>query len=219
MHRRERKMAAASADNGGYHINDSKTQLPFSVRLFYKMFRNRSLQQQTVRSHDRITEEFCQGHEIVNINLRSKPDWFFEKNPKGLVPTIETSDGKIIYESSIVCDYLDDAFPGKKLTPADPYEKAQQKILLEHFSETLVKRNSPYIGGESLTMIDYMIWPWFEQFQMDVREVLEKMPHINAWYKRMLKDPAVKKTFTEPEVFNGFFQIYESLDAADYGLD
>ncbi|XP_077114643.1 glutathione S-transferase omega-1-like [Ranitomeya variabilis] len=192
-------------------------------------------------------------HEIVNINLRSKPDWFFEKNPKGLVPTIETSDGKIIYESLIVCDYLDDAFPGKKLTPADPYEKAQQKILLEHFSEvpsilfnvimtkkknedttelkakfleklkifeeTLVKRNSPYIGGGSLTMIDYMIWPWFERFQMDVTEVLEKMPHINAWYKRMLKDPAVKKTFTEPEVFNGFLQIYDSLDAADYGLD
>ncbi|XP_073402607.1 glutathione S-transferase omega-1-like isoform X1 [Dendrobates tinctorius] len=145
-------------------------------------------------------------HEVVNINLKDKPDWFFEKSPLGLVPSIETSDGKIIYESPIVCDYLDETFPENKLTPADPYEKAQQKILLEHFSavtaalykimfakkdnqdatelknqffeklkkfeEVLTKRNSHYFGGESVSMIDYMIWPWFERFIIfDVLEV------------------------------------------------
>ncbi|XP_040290698.1 glutathione S-transferase omega-1-like isoform X3 [Bufo bufo] len=196
------------------------------------------------------------NHEVVNINLKNKPDWFFEKSPSGMVPSIETSDGKIIYESPIVCDYLDEAFPGVKLTPADPYEKAQQKILLEKFSavtsalykiffakkdnqdttelkaqffekfekleEILAKKNSPYFGGESVSMIDYMIWPWFERFGIfDVQEVLEKTPHINTWYKLMLQDPAVKKTFTEPDVLLNFFKLYskDSLDAVDYGLD
>ncbi|XP_075698504.1 glutathione S-transferase omega-1-like [Rhinoderma darwinii] len=195
-------------------------------------------------------------HEVININLRSKPDWFFEKSPLGLVPSIETTDGKIIYESPIVCDYLNEAFPGTKLTPADPYAKAQQKILLEQFSmvtpilynilmarkknedftelktkffekfkkfeEILTKRNTPYFGGESVSMIDYMIWPWFERFHIsDVTEVLEKTPQIKTWCKLMMQNPAVKETFTEPDVITGFFKLFceESLDAADYGLD
>ncbi|XP_075204652.1 glutathione S-transferase omega-1-like isoform X1 [Anomaloglossus baeobatrachus] len=195
-------------------------------------------------------------HEIININLKNKPDWFFEKSPLGLVPVIETSDGKIVYESPIVCDYLDDVFPENKLTPADPYEKAQQKMLLEQFSvvsnalykvmfakkekqdatelktkffekyqkleEVLAKRNSPYFGGESVSMIDYMIWPWFERFIIfDVLEFLEKTPLINAWFELMLQDPAVKETFTEPDVHVTIVKLYgqDVSDACDYGLD
>ncbi|XP_075114596.1 glutathione S-transferase omega-1-like [Leptodactylus fuscus] len=193
-------------------------------------------------------------HEIVNINLKSKPDWFFEKNPFGLVPSLETSDGKIIFESPIVCDYLDEAFPGKKLTPSDPYEKAQQKMLLEHFSKYTSKAlsiivaihkkedytqlkaesfktfqileealtNSPYFGGESVSMIDYMIWPWFERLHIsDVTDFLEKLPRVNAWSKLMLQDPAVKGTFTKPDVITGFLHLFlqGSLEAADYGLN
>ncbi|XP_075698505.1 glutathione S-transferase omega-1-like [Rhinoderma darwinii] len=195
-------------------------------------------------------------HEVVNINLKSKPDWFLEKSPLGLVPSLETADGKIIYESPIICDYLDEAFPGTKLTPADPYQKAQQKILLEQFSgvtsalykimfakkdnqdttelkaqffekfqkfeEALSKRNTPYFGGESVSMIDYMIWPWFERFTIiGVFEFLQKTPLIKAWYELMLQDPAVKETFTEPDVLLSFFKLYsqDNLDAVDLGLD
>lgn len=77
------------------------------------------------------------SHEVININLKNKPDWFFEKNPFGLVPVLETSKGQLIYESPITCEYLDEAFPGKKLMPLDPYERAFQKMLLEHFSKVL----------------------------------------------------------------------------------
>lgn len=78
------------------------------------------------------------SHEVININLKNKPDWFFEKNPFGLVPVLETSKGQLIYESPVTCEYLDEAFPGKKLMPSDPYERALQKMLLEHFSKVLV---------------------------------------------------------------------------------
>ncbi len=78
---------------------------------------------------------FCPRHDIVNINLKNKPDWFLEKNPLGLVPTLETPSGQVIYESPITCDYLDEVYPEKKLLPSDPFEKAQQKMLLEHFSK------------------------------------------------------------------------------------
>ena len=77
------------------------------------------------------------SHEVININLKNKPDWFFEKNPFGLVPVLETSKGQLICESPITCEYLDEAFPGKKLMPSDPYERAVQKMLLEQFSKVL----------------------------------------------------------------------------------
>lgn len=80
---------------------------------------------------------YSSSYEVININLKNKPDWLFEKNPFGIVPILETCKGQLIYESPITCDYLDEAFPGKKLMPSDPYERAFQKMVLEHFSKVL----------------------------------------------------------------------------------
>ena len=77
-------------------------------------------------------------HEVININLKNKPEWFFEKNPFGLVPVLENSQGQLIYESAITCEYLDEVYPGKKLLPEDPYEKARQKMVFELFSKVCV---------------------------------------------------------------------------------
>ncbi|XP_048465028.1 glutathione S-transferase omega-1 [Rhincodon typus] len=74
-------------------------------------------------------------HETVNINLLNKPDWFFEKNPLGMVPILETCKNELVYESPITCEFLDDTYPAKRLLPTDPYEKAKQKMLLEQFSK------------------------------------------------------------------------------------
>ena len=43
------------------------------------------------------------NYECVNINLKDKPDWFFDLNPVGKVPVIEQPDGAVIYESPICC--------------------------------------------------------------------------------------------------------------------
>lgn len=73
-------------------------------------------------------------HEVVNVNLKNKPDWFLQRNPFGKVPVLEQDD-KIVYESLICSDYLDQTYPGNKLTPDDPYRLAQDKILVEHFDK------------------------------------------------------------------------------------
>jgi len=76
-----------------------------------------------------------QRHEIININLKDKPDWFLEKNPSGTVPVLETSSGQVVYESPITCEYLEEVYPEKKLCPSDPFERAQQKMLLDLYSK------------------------------------------------------------------------------------
>ena len=40
---------------------------------------------------------FCYRHEVVNVNLREKPDWFLQRNPEGKVPVIEHDDKVYIF--------------------------------------------------------------------------------------------------------------------------
>ncbi|KAM4775779.1 glutathione S-transferase omega-1-like isoform 1-T1 [Cyanocitta cristata] len=196
-----------------------------------------------------------QGHEVININLKNKPEWYFEKNPAGLVPVLETSKGQLICESPITCEYLDEAFPGKKLMPSDPYERACQRMLLEDFSkitsllfkhvlavkdgqdttalkaeiaekfgrleEVLSKRNTVFYGGDSVSMVDYMIWPWFERLEaFQLKDSLNHAPKLQRWVEAMKEDPAVKATITDPQTFKNYLQLYlkNSPEACDYGL-
>jgi len=74
------------------------------------------------------------NYERVNINLASKPDWFLTKNAGGTVPVLEQDD-RILTESLITSDYLEEAYPHNKLYPQDPYLKARQRMLVDNFSE------------------------------------------------------------------------------------
>ncbi|XP_007443177.1 glutathione S-transferase omega-1 [Python bivittatus] len=195
------------------------------------------------------------NHEIVNINLKNKPEWFFEKSPFGMVPVLETSKGQLIYESPITCEYLDEAYPEKKLYPVDPYEKAYQKMLLDYFSklppishkhllaikngedtsalkneyqekllkleEILGKHKTKFFGGNSVSMIDYLIWPWFERMEaFQLLECLDHTPMLKCWVDVMKLDLAVQATITDPQICKGFLEQYlkNSPEACDYGL-
>ncbi|XP_036191958.1 glutathione S-transferase omega-1 [Myotis myotis] len=193
-------------------------------------------------------------HEVVNINLKNKPEWFFKKNPAGLVPVLENSQGHLICESAITCEYLDEAYPEKKLLPADPYEKACQKMVFELFSkvpplvgrftrsknkedcsdlkeefrqefskleEVLTNKKTTFFGGNSLSMIDYLIWPWFERLEaLELNECIDHTPKLKLWMAAMRKDPTVSALLTDVKTFQGFLNLYlqNSLEACDYGL-
>ncbi len=41
-------------------------------------------------------------------------------NPLAKIPTLVTGDGMVLYDSSVICEYLDTLHAGEKLFPADP---------------------------------------------------------------------------------------------------
>ncbi|XP_056022548.1 glutathione S-transferase omega-1 isoform X2 [Ostrea edulis] len=85
-------------------------------------------------------------NEEVNINLTKKPEWFMEEiNPLGKVPALQKDD-KIIYESGVCSDYLDQVYPGNKLTPDDPYQQAKDRILVEHFGQVTTQYYKLLLG-------------------------------------------------------------------------
>ena len=49
-------------------------------------------------------------------------------NPIGKMPTLDV-DGQGLGESTIICEYLDDAYPAKPGLPADPLDKARSRLI------------------------------------------------------------------------------------------
>ncbi|SFP68789.1 glutathione S-transferase [Variovorax sp. OK605] len=49
---------------------------------------------------------------------------YLAMNPNGVVPALRLDDGHSLYESSTICEYLDDLHPLPSLRPADAYERA-----------------------------------------------------------------------------------------------
>jgi len=71
--------------------------------------------------------EFKQ-HFIDPAKFEQHSDWFKAINPRGQVPALG-HDGRIITESTVICEYLEDVFPDQNpLRPADPYYRAQMRV-------------------------------------------------------------------------------------------
>ena len=59
---------------------------------------------------------------------RSKGD-YLSINPLGRVPALELDDGRVLPESEVICEYLEDLFPEPPLRPSDPVARAQVRLI------------------------------------------------------------------------------------------
>ena len=54
---------------------------------------------------------------------------YLKINPLGRVPTLELDDGRTLPESEVICEYLEDMYPSPTLRPADPWARAQVRLI------------------------------------------------------------------------------------------
>ncbi|CAG2173887.1 unnamed protein product, partial [Oppiella nova] len=82
-------------------------------------------------------------HEVINVNLKDKPEWLLDRNPSGKVPVLEIGpDSQILTESLIISEYLDEAYPDKqRLQPEDAFQRATDRLFIETFGakNTVIK--------------------------------------------------------------------------------
>ena len=75
------------------------------------------------------------------IDLTAKPDWFLALSPLGKVPLllVRQPDGSevVLFESAVICEYLEDTETGTPLHPADPLARAQHRGWMEFGSSIL----------------------------------------------------------------------------------
>ncbi|KAK3086629.1 hypothetical protein FSP39_021214 [Pinctada imbricata] len=104
-----------------------------TLRLYSMRFCPYAQRTRLVLAHKNIQ------YETVNVHLKpasAKPDWFLERNPLGMVPVLE-KDGKVVYESTICNYFLEACYPDSKLLPSDPYQLAQDKMLMARFDKVI----------------------------------------------------------------------------------
>ncbi|ENN88085.1 glutathione S-transferase l [Rhizobium freirei PRF 81] len=75
------------------------------------------------------------------IDLSAKPDWFLAISPLGKVPLliVRQVDGTevVLFESAVICEYLEETQAGAPLHPADPLERALHRGWIEFGSSIL----------------------------------------------------------------------------------
>ncbi|KAI1422514.1 glutathione S-transferase [Xylaria sp. FL1777] len=91
-----------------------------------------------------VMHEKAIPHQYVEINPYKKAPEFLALNPRGLVPTLAVpGDGgkaeKPLYESTIICEYLDEAYAGTPLLPRDDvYARARCRLWIDHIGSKIV---------------------------------------------------------------------------------
>ena len=74
------------------------------------------------------------------MNPYHKPAELLALNPRGLVPSLQIAPGKALYESTVVLEYLDEAYPdhSPRLLPRDPYERAKARIWTDFVTSRVI---------------------------------------------------------------------------------
>lgn len=78
--------------------------------------------------------------ERVDIDLANKPDWFLKLSPLGKVPVlvVATEKGEVaLFESNVICEYIEETQGGTKLHPAAALERAEHRAWMEFGSAVL----------------------------------------------------------------------------------
>lgn len=76
------------------------------------------------------------GHYVdILAGEQFRPD-FLRVNPRAMVPAL-VHDGRIIVESTVICEYAEDVFADHPVYPADPYRRAQARLWTKAVDEDL----------------------------------------------------------------------------------
>ena len=73
---------------------------------------------------------------------------YLKLNPNGVIPLLVLPDGRSLFESGTICEFLDESFPEPSLRPADPYQRAEMRNWIRH--AVLMGPNARHIAASAL---------------------------------------------------------------------
>lgn len=110
----------------------------------------------------------------VTLDLAKKdqkrPD-FLRLNPYGKVPVLDDG-GKVLFESCIINEYLEEQYPNPPLMPEDPYLRGRGRVLVDY---ALNYTHEPYwaLRGEMLKKESERTAPVMEEKRQILRDLLQ----------------------------------------------
>ena len=130
-----------------------------------------------------------ESHVVNMMNMEHHSPEYLKINPNGVIPTLILGDGRSLYESGTICEYLDEAYPEPPLRPADPYERAVMRNWIRHVDE----RIGNLIIFNWVHSLAKAAAKWSDE---ELAEHLKKVPskeRQEAWMR------AARKPYTEEE--------------------
>jgi len=130
-----------------------------------------------------------ESHVVDMMNMEHHSPEYLKINPNGVIPTLILDDGRSLYESGTICEYLDEAYPEPPLRPADPYERAVMRNWIRHVDE----RIGNLIIFNWVHSLAKAAAKWSDE---ELAEHLKKVPskeRQEAWMR------AARKPYTEEE--------------------
>jgi len=119
--------------------------------------------------------------QYIEVNPYHKPESLLKLNPRGLVPTLEY-DKKPLYESTVVCEFLEDAYPSATpdLRPSDPYTRAKTRIWTDFITSRIIPAFHRFLQHQpsSSISIDTVRADLFDK----LKQFIEAMDHVGPYF-------------------------------------
>lgn len=113
-------------------------------------------------------------HKLVLLNRDQFKPEYLKLNPKAQVPTL-VHDGRVIRESSIICDYIDDIKSDPALKPPHPADRA-------HLREWI--KDSDEAGYQATASINFVTKFRLEIPLEEMKKRWEKVPDIDRLHRQ-----------------------------------
>ena len=105
--------------------------------------------------------------EITYIDLQNPPEGFSAISPLGKVPVLRIDQARILFESAVISEYLDEAHP-PPLHPADPWRRAHNRAWIE-FGSSLMSRQYRLLMAADETEV-----------AQELRDLRQELHHLEA---------------------------------------
>ena len=84
--------------------------------------------------------------DIVDVNTRRPPEELGDLNPYNTVPTLVDRE-LVLYQSTVIIEYLDERFPHPPLLPVYPVARAQSRLLMHRIEKDWSSRLDVLMRG------------------------------------------------------------------------
>jgi glutathione S-transferase len=146
-------------------------------------------------------------HVVDMAQMEHHSPEYLKINPNGVVPAL-IHNGRPLYESGTICEYLDDVFPDPPLRPADPYDRANMRNWIRHVDE----RIHNLIIFNWRHHLQKVAQQWSDE---ELAERLKKIPskeRQESWLR------VARKPYTEEERAGARAKLVELLDKMEATL-
>lgn len=152
-------------------------------------------------------------HQRRYIDLSAKPEWFLQLSPTGKVPILLVDDRDVLFESAVICEYLNDITPGD-LHAADPLTKARHRAWIEFGSGLLMDIGGLYSAEEQALFTQKMnvIRTKWQQLEQQVQGPCfsgQEFNMVDAAYAPIFRYFDVLDAFLPRDLFAGLRKVQQ----------